>query len=178
MNILALRGLVVSKIPIGKVELRRKVESLRRLIDGRNASKRAALDAQAREVYDLLIRPAETSLSSSERVLINPDGPLNVLPVAALMRSDKQYLAEWKPIHTVVSATVYAELKKMRREWTAGPTELTAFGAPRYPASDHKNSNNSRRRAAGIYRGWFDLSPSTLQSAGGGRDSRTLSGPQ
>jgi hypothetical protein len=33
-------------------------------------------------------------------------------------------------------ATVYAELKKTRRECTAGPTEPRAFGDPRYPVSD------------------------------------------
>src|SRR5579862_3709891 len=54
------------------------------------------------------------------------------------MRSDKEYLIEWKPLHTVVSAIVYAELKKMRRKWTAGPTALAAFGDPRHPASNPK----------------------------------------
>jgi CHAT domain-containing protein len=40
---------------------------------------------------------------------------------------------EWRPIHTVASATVYAEVRKSRRE-SAGPPTLVAFGDPRYPA--------------------------------------------
>jgi CHAT domain-containing protein len=45
------------------------------------------------------------------------------------------YLVEWKPIHTVLSATVYAEIKKERREGTAaGDLRLAAFGDPSYPA--------------------------------------------
>jgi CHAT domain-containing protein len=46
-----------------------------------------------------------------------------------------EYLVEWKPIHTAVSATVYADLKKRRRENRPPPAfEVAAFGDPLYPA--------------------------------------------
>ena len=79
-------------------------------------------------------------------MLVIPDGPLHVLPFAALVRGvdanaagarrDWQYLVEWKPVHVAVSATVYAELRKERqnaRGKEPGKT-LVAFGDPKYPA--------------------------------------------
>src|SRR5262249_10167132 len=46
-----------------------------------------------------------------------------------------QYVAAWKPVSTVLSATVLAELKKGRRGTTADRTlQLAAFGDPAYPA--------------------------------------------
>jgi CHAT domain-containing protein len=45
-----------------------------------------------------------------------------------------QYFAEWRPIHEVVSATVYAEVRKERKERRPSPVLLAAFGDPRYPS--------------------------------------------
>jgi len=45
-----------------------------------------------------------------------------------------QYLAEWKPIHTAPSVTVYAELGKTRTHRTNDPSiVVAAFGDPQYP---------------------------------------------
>lgn len=76
-------------------------------------------------------------------MLILPDGPLHDLPFAALTRTPAttggregrsyEYLVEWKRIHTAISATVYAELKKTRPP-SRLPATLVAFGDPRYPA--------------------------------------------
>ena len=66
-------------------------------------------------------------------MLVSPDGPLHTLPFAALVRGGR-YLAEDKPLHTILSATVYAELRKTRRETPAAPqVSLAAFGDPSYP---------------------------------------------
>jgi CHAT domain-containing protein len=76
------------------------------------------------------------------------------LPFPALRRNEKQYLVEWKPVHTVVSATVYAELKKMRRQRNTAPVELVAFGDPLYPQtgneSAHRIQNTELRSAIGL----------------------------
>jgi CHAT domain-containing protein/tetratricopeptide (TPR) repeat protein len=128
--------LSVFRLPLTETALRQKVEAFRKLIDQHNANDQK-LGAQARELYDVLIRPAESSLESSQRLLIVADGPLHILPFPALMRDEKQYLVEWKPIHSAISATVYAELKKNRRDTTiSGPAELVAFGDPQYPAAE------------------------------------------
>ncbi|MFL6260011.1 MAG: CHAT domain-containing protein [Thermoanaerobaculia bacterium] len=73
----------------------------------------------------------------SRRVLILPDGPLHRLPFGALRRDPggrRQFLAEWKPLHTALSLTVYGALRAARsdpsRPAAAG---LVAFGDPHYP---------------------------------------------
>jgi CHAT domain-containing protein len=82
-----------------------------------------------------------------------------MLPFAALRR-EAEYLVEWKPLHVVVSATVYAELKTMRRQRNTGSVQLAAFGAPRYPGLKNNTAltrGNPELRSA-MDRG-FDFSP-------------------
>jgi CHAT domain-containing protein/Tfp pilus assembly protein PilF len=126
-------GLTVHSIAIGESALRGEVESFRRLLK-RPGSDRAALKAQARRLYDLLVRPAEGQITRATRLLVSPDGPLHTLPFAALMRRSR-YLVQWKPIHSVLSATVYAELARSRPgRQEPGEQRLTAFGDPVYPS--------------------------------------------
>lgn len=125
-------GLAVHRIPVGAKALRTEVEGFRRLVD-RPGSDRAEIQARGRRLYDLLVRPAEGQIARAQRALVSPDGPLHILPFAALQRQGR-YLVEWKPIHTVLSATVYAELTRSRRK-TPGEQRLAAFGDPVYPAT-------------------------------------------
>jgi len=122
-------GFSVHRLKIGEAELHERVEAFRNLIERRSDG----IAKPGERLYDLLLRPAEETLAASERILIVPDGPLQSLPFPALRR-DGRYLVEWKPIHSVVSATVYAELKK-RRDRGTQPTQLAAFGDPRYPSA-------------------------------------------
>src|SRR6185369_14977904 len=125
-------GLEVFPLAIGDQALRQRVESFRNLLQ-RADSDRVALTRQGRELYDLLLRPADSRIAIAARVLISPDGPLHTLPFAALVRN-RRFLAEQKPTHTVISATVYAELKKSRPAGTSSPRlEIAAFGDPIYP---------------------------------------------
>ena len=127
-------ALAVFTLPVNEKELQAKVQTFRRSIDDRRQPGDRELLAESRQLYDLLLGPAEGVVAASERLLIIPDGPLQVLPFAALRRSDSQYLVDWKPLHTVVSATVYAELVKMRQPAGNRPVDLAAFGDPRPPA--------------------------------------------
>jgi CHAT domain-containing protein len=129
-------GLSVHTVPVGEATLRKKIEAFRRSIQLGPA---VGLDVQAAELYYLLVRPVEAQVSASDRLLVSPDGPLHSLPFGALLRREggrarpiRQYLIERKPLHVVASATVYAELKKSRREG-GGAGRLVAFGDPRYP---------------------------------------------
>jgi CHAT domain-containing protein len=124
-------------LPVGDEALRESVDALRRLIERNKPS--PDLFARSRSLYDALLKPAEALIGTGGRLLILPDGPLHTVPWAALVRSVKsgqhQYLVEWKPVHTAASATVYAELKKSRRDGAgAAAIEVAAFGDPRYPA--------------------------------------------
>ncbi len=127
-------GLSVFRIAAGTEALREEVEGFRRLLK-RSSSDRAALQSRGRHLYDLLVRPAEARMARAQRILISADGPLHTLPFAALKRGS-HYLVEWKPLHSVLSASVYAELARSRpaRE-TIPEMHLVAFGDPVYPAA-------------------------------------------
>jgi CHAT domain-containing protein len=144
--------LEVKILPFGEETLRSKVKQLRSLI--REAAQESSLgalrqrqvEAVSRELYTALLKPVAERIAKSERLLILPDGPLHALPFAALIRdgadeeSDGQYLAEWKPLHVALSATVFAELKQRRRPASESnapqaPVQLAAFGDPVYPQS-------------------------------------------
>lgn len=98
-------------------------------------------------LYKKLLGPVAQRFEAADRVVILPDGPLHYLSFATLIRPlddvsrDWQYLAEWKPIHTVRSATVYAELIGKRRSTETGaaaapsarPLAWVGFGDPEYP---------------------------------------------
>jgi CHAT domain-containing protein/Tfp pilus assembly protein PilF len=127
-------ALSVLSLPVGEKKLRRQVEEFRKLILQRRSITDSVFVAKARVLYDELVKPAEALFTSNERLLIVPDLPLYSLPFAALLRTRNQYLVEWKPLHTVLSATVYAELQK-RRQVGQKAVELVAFGDPHYAAA-------------------------------------------
>ncbi|HEX6899048.1 MAG TPA: CHAT domain-containing protein [Thermoanaerobaculia bacterium] len=126
------RGLEMYRLPIGRLGLETEIEAYRRLLTD-PGSDLAALTARASRLYDLLLRPARKRLAHAERILISADGPLHLLPWAALRRRG-QYLAQWRPIHLIGSMTVYEEIRR-RRGIAEDPAtwRLVAFGDARYP---------------------------------------------
>ena len=122
-------------ISSGDAALREKVMSFRKAIEGRTFSRQALLARDAVALYDLLLRPAEPLLARAKRLLIVPDGPLDSLPFGALRRGN-QYLIEWKPLHSALSATLYAGLKRDRRPPESYRIPLAAFGDPAYAAAE------------------------------------------
>lgn len=135
--------LTVFELPVGQDELRRDVEAFRALVqDVRAGSPRLpALDAAGRRLYDRLLAPAEERIAGAERLLLLPEGPLHLLPWAALPRpltsaatsrpDPARYLGAWKPIHLALSASVYAELRRARTDRRRA-TELAVFADPLY----------------------------------------------
>jgi CHAT domain-containing protein/Tfp pilus assembly protein PilF len=141
----------VQILPVGEREIRQRVEKFRGLLGEARSGTRlgklrvAELRRLSKDLYTLLVAPAADRIEESDRVLIVADGPLHYLPFAALVRdapdedghSRDQYLAEWKPFHSVLSATVYAEIKKDREEPTkiqlGIPLLLGAFGNTQLP---------------------------------------------
>jgi len=152
-------GLRVFPLPMGRAALAAKVDAFRTMI-GRRATaddSMAELRAKGRELYALLLEPADRLLARAERVVIVPDGPLNLLPFAAVVRRS-DYLAAWKPIHGVVSMTVYAELKNATRR-PGARRELVAFGDPIYPAATKQASAVDPRVASLVERNGATLEP-------------------
>jgi CHAT domain-containing protein/tetratricopeptide (TPR) repeat protein len=137
----------VYSLGIGDTQLREEVERFRTLVQRTRlgANDLTSLLQRGKYLFQLLIQPAAKMAGGAQRILVIPDGPLHLLPFAALVRGvdaqaararrDWQYLIEWKPVHGVVSATVYSELRKQRRagDGTQAGHTLIAFGDPTYP---------------------------------------------
>jgi CHAT domain-containing protein/Tfp pilus assembly protein PilF len=180
----------VQTLPIGESELRQRIGRFRGLTaEARPGTelgelRLAELHRLSKELYNLLVGPAADRIERADRVLIVADGPLHYLPFAALVReapdegghSHDQYLAEWKPFHSVLSATVYAEIEKDRRGPTkpqvGSPLLLNAFGDPQFPpglnGKEPEEISDIRVRSAvrrGILR--FEPLPSTRQEVEG-----------
>jgi CHAT domain-containing protein/Tfp pilus assembly protein PilF len=131
-------GLRVEELGVGEAALQEDVRQFRGLVqEARGASPRRELMLiVGRRLFDQLIAPAAGAIDGAARLLVIPDGPLHVLPFAALVRdvdrnrAQPHYLVEWKPVHVVLSCTVYEEIRRPRQGDAHGPATLVAFGDP------------------------------------------------
>ena len=137
--------LTLHRLEITQQQLGEEVERFRTLVErGRyGGPPPRALVEQGRRLWTMLLAPAADRVAAAERILIVPDGPLNELPFAALVLpaslsrglnrpGEVHYLVEWRPLHRVVSLTVYAELGRgtaPAAEAEEGP-RVVAFGDP------------------------------------------------
>jgi CHAT domain-containing protein/Tfp pilus assembly protein PilF len=145
-------GLRVEILPVGGERLRQDVERFLERV--RQPTPISGPDAElARSLYRTLIGPVASLVERSERVLILPDGPLHRLPFGALIRdirdtretgSHRQFLTEWKPLHTALSLTVYGTLRSSGLAEAAGPVRLVAFGDPHYPTKSLSPADATR----------------------------------
>ncbi len=132
-------GLAVATIPLGREALGREIAAFRSLVlAGQGSGDDRPLRASGARLFSLLLGPVAPWLDRAERLRISADGPLAALPFAALVVPAKGtpgsaavYLAERWPLSTVLSATLAAELDRMRGEQPAAEA-LVAFGDPHY----------------------------------------------
>lgn len=111
--------LEVRTISVSEETLTEKIDSfISRL---RESTAADGSGAGARWLYDTLLAPVARRIEKSERLFIVADGPLHRVPFAALRRPRGEYVAEWKAIHSAVSATVYAKLQEGRRQTSTDP---------------------------------------------------------
>jgi CHAT domain-containing protein/Tfp pilus assembly protein PilF len=139
------------KLPIGEDALRRDVALFRELVYGtwgpthRSPRHRALLE-KAASLYSILVKPAEAAIAAGSRVMIVPDGSLHLLPWAALVRlasvnesrQGLEYFAEWRPLHVILSATVYREVAKKRTrvpDFDWDPPSFVGFADPALASS-------------------------------------------
>jgi CHAT domain-containing protein/Tfp pilus assembly protein PilF len=151
-------GLSVFKLKIGEEELREEVKRFRNLIQRHDKDDIATINRQAEELYRQLMYQADALLSSSARVVIIPDGPLHVLPFSALRHDNHEFVAQWKPIHVVVSATVYAQLRETRSTQKRAQFDIVAFGHPVYSSKDVPTATGNALIRSAIEKG-FVLGP-------------------
>ncbi|HYO13335.1 MAG TPA: CHAT domain-containing protein [Thermoanaerobaculia bacterium] len=103
---------------VGRQALEKDVDRFRQLINQTRAGSGLGTEGLgwfSRRLYNLLVEPAEPWIAARNRIVLVPDGPLHLLSFTALLRKDGRHLVEWKPLSTVLSGTVFAELKKQRR---------------------------------------------------------------
>src|SRR5262245_44705257 len=86
----------------------------------------------ARELYDLLLKPAAAQLEGRTSLVIVPDGALWELPFQALQSDQNRYLIEDCVIAYAPSLTALREMIKPRdgRKASADSPTLLAFGNP------------------------------------------------
>ena len=108
------------------------VEQLRaRIEQSRGALGRRALEEQAARLGELLLGPVSEPLRRAERLLVVPDGVLNVAPLSAL-RTGGRYLVETVAVQVIPSVTLSNELARRTQEPL--PTSgVVGFGEPAYP---------------------------------------------
>ncbi len=86
----------------------------------------------ARELYNLLLKPAAAQLQGKTSLVIVPDGALWELPFQALLTASNRYLLEDCAIAYAPSLTALREMNRLResRKDSAGAPTLLAFGNP------------------------------------------------
>ena len=91
------------------------------------------ISESARQLYDLLLKPAEQLLQNKSNIIIAPDRELWALPFQALQPVENRYLIEQSAISYTPSVTVTSVVGKpqLPRTRRAGPTsELVTFVNP------------------------------------------------
>ena len=135
---------------LDRTELARQVRLFRaRLTDPKTSAD--ALRALARRLHDRILGPAAPRVAAAKRIVVCPDGPLHLLPFAALVGEDGRWLIERSSVSNVISASVMAGIR--RDDSGLRAERVAAFGDP--AASSSAPEGGSRRAA---YRG-VDLQP-------------------
>ncbi len=132
-------------LPLTEADLTARIAQFRSLIltsmpaGAIGANRRANFSRLSAELYSDLIAPFAAEVRAGERLVIVPEGPLHLLPWAALghpsdpSRPELSYLIADLPLHLALSGTVYAELHAARKGARRAPDSLVAFADPVLP---------------------------------------------
>ncbi|MGH9767295.1 MAG: CHAT domain-containing protein, partial [Blastocatellia bacterium] len=93
-----------------RVDLHDRVMKFQEAIAGRSDD----AQAQARELYDLLLKPAQEQLAARKHLVIAPDAVLWNLPFQALRTEDDHYLIENYAVSYTPSLTALGAISKLR----------------------------------------------------------------
>ncbi len=118
----------VYTVPIKRKELVKQTEAFRQQLAGRDLGFRAS----AGNLYELLLKPAETQLQGKTNLVIAPDSTLWDLPFQALMSGANRFLIEDAAISYAPSLTVMREMTRRRNNPAADTASATllALGNP------------------------------------------------
>ncbi len=114
-------------IKIERKALAEKVDRFRRRMENRDYD----FQALSRELYDLLIKPAQKQLQNKTNLIISPDNVLWDLPFQALLSPELRYLIEDTAISYAPSLSVLREMRLASKKRPApAKTSLLALGNP------------------------------------------------
>lgn len=95
------------------------------------ANRHPAFAELSREIYDLLVKPAESQLRGKDTLCVIPDGALWNLPFQATRLKTDSYLIEEFALYYAPSLSVLKEIKRRAgAESKLGTRSLIAFGNP------------------------------------------------
>ncbi|MGE0132546.1 MAG: CHAT domain-containing protein [Blastocatellales bacterium] len=119
-------GLQVHPLAVTAKNLRARAAAFRQQLARRDPE----FSAAARELYDLLLKPAAAQLRGKTALVIIPDGPLWELPFQTLQPAPSRHLIETYTVSYAPSLTALREMTKARNKRPARPATLLAFGNP------------------------------------------------
>ncbi|MEP7338470.1 MAG: CHAT domain-containing protein [Acidobacteriota bacterium] len=116
----------VYSIPLKRSELIARIEHLHQMM----ADRRSGFGSLSRDLYNLLIKPAEAQLQDKTTLCIIPDGQLWELPFQALQPREDHYLIEDYAIYHAPSLSILREVKGRKGRGSEYHPSLLAFGNP------------------------------------------------
>jgi len=118
--------IMVKKVPIKKSELIDLIIGFRKTINNYLST-----DMEAKNLYQLLIKPAEEYLSVAEHLIIIPHGVLHYLPFCALQDNRGNYLIEKLSLSQAPSSTVLGYcIEKQKGVKEEKRKSVVAYGNP------------------------------------------------
>lgn len=134
-------GLKVYSIDIKRKALVERAEAFRAQLASRDIGFRQS----ARDLYDLLLKPAQSDLQGKSQIVIVPDGALWELPFQALQPDANRYLIEDAAISYAPSLSVLREMIHQRRRPSGKSPLLLAFGNPALSGETIERARATRR---------------------------------
>src|SRR5262249_17061469 len=115
-------------LPVKRAELAKQTESFRGQLAGRDLGFRPS----ARQLYQLLLKPAEAQIRGKTNLIIMPDDNLWELPFQALLAENGRYVIETGAISYAPSLTVLREMRAQHNKHRveAAGSALLALGNP------------------------------------------------
>ena len=85
----------------------------------------------ARELYDILLKPAETHIADKSKLIIVPDGPLWDVPFEALATGEEKYVIDRASVSYVLSLSALREMRRRQPLRATQATALLVFAHPK-----------------------------------------------